>query len=203
MERTLSVVVGQGSLSHNSRKFLAENIDRSRVADNICYVHQKLEDVYLKLFEESRQQYNTKQKRKDRQIENYMEHVRMQKDKNLFYEVVFQVGDHADMNVKSKDGKLAEKILDQYMKSFTERNPTLYVFSAHLHMDESTPHLHIDYVPFTNGHKRSLETQTTLKGALAKLGFTGGTRVIQSRLNGKMQRKKSLQKLCLSMALRG
>ena len=71
---------------------------------------------------------------------------------------------------------MAEQILDEYMKGFIERNPTLYVFSAHLHMDEATPHLHIDFVPYTSGNTRGLETKNTLKGALEKLGFTGGTR---------------------------
>ena len=43
-------------------------------------------------------------------------------------------------------------------------------------MDEATPHLHIDFVPYTSGNTRGLETKNTLKGALEKLGFTGGTR---------------------------
>ena len=62
------------------------------------------------------------------------------------------------------------------MRGFQERNPTLRVFSAHLHMDEATPHLHIDFVPFTTGSKRGLDTRVSLKKALEALGFKGGTR---------------------------
>lgn len=62
------------------------------------------------------------------------------------------------------------------MDEFQARNPNLYVFSAHLHMDEETPHLHIDFVPYITGSKRGLDTRVSLKSALAAEGFTGGTR---------------------------
>lgn len=50
------------------------------------------------------------------------------------------------MSADSEEGQLAAAVLDEYMKGFQERNPQLRVFSAHLHMDEATPHLHIDFV---------------------------------------------------------
>ena len=50
------------------------------------------------------------------------------------------------------------------------------MFSAHLHLDEATPHLHIDFVPFTTGSKRGLDTRVSLKQALAAQGFKGGSR---------------------------
>lgn len=68
------------------------------------------------------------------------------------------------------------------MKGFQERNPTLRVFAAHLHMDETTPHLHVDFVPYTTGSKRGLDTRVSLKQALSALGFKGGTR-IETELN--------------------
>ena len=80
------------------------------------------------------------------------------------------------MSADSEEGQLAAAVLDEYMKGFQERNPQLRVFSAHLHMDEATPHLHIDFVPFTTGSKRGLDTRVSLKQALAAQGFQGGTR---------------------------
>ena len=80
------------------------------------------------------------------------------------------------MSADSEEGQLAAAVLDEYMKGFQERNPQLHVFSAHLHMDEATPHLHIDFVPFTTGSKRGLDTRVSLKQALAAQGFKGGTR---------------------------
>lgn len=87
-----------------------------------------------------------------------------------------QIGDKENMSAESENGKLARQILDEYIRRFQERNPNLKVFSAHLHMDEATPHLHIDFVPFTTGSKRGLDTRVSLKQALAAQGFKGGTR---------------------------
>ena len=80
------------------------------------------------------------------------------------------------MSAESENGELARQILDEYYRGFQERNPQLKVFSAHLHMDETTPHLHIDFVPFTTGSKRGLDTRVSLKQALAAQGFKGGSR---------------------------
>lgn len=68
------------------------------------------------------------------------------------------------------------QVLDEFIKSFQERNPYLKVFSAHLQIDDATPHLHVDFVPFTTGSKCGLDTRVSLKQALANQGFTGGTR---------------------------
>ena len=86
------------------------------------------------------------------------------------------MGNKDDMRADSDEGRLAAAVLDEYMSAFQERNPNLRVFSAHLHMDEATPHLHIDFVPFTTGSKRGLDTRVSLKQALAAQGFKGGTR---------------------------
>lgn len=90
--------------------------------------------------------------------------------------MIFQIGNKDDMNAKSEDGLLAKRILTEFMDEFQARNPYLYVFSAHLHMDEETPHLHIDFVPYITGSKRGLDTRVSLKSALAAEGFAGGTR---------------------------
>jgi len=81
-----------------------------------------------------------------------------------------------NMASKSADGQLAAKMLGEFMSGFQERNTYLKVFSAHLHMDEVTPHLHVDFIPFTTGSKRGLDTRVSLKQALANQSFTGGTR---------------------------
>ena len=80
------------------------------------------------------------------------------------------------MSAESENGQLARQVLDEYYRGFQERNSQLRVFSAHLHMDEATPHLHIDFVPFTTGSKRGLDTRVSLKQALAAQGFKGGSR---------------------------
>ena len=176
MKRTISAMRGKGSLSHNSRQFIAENVDSSRTPLNVEYRNEDIRTVYHELFDGALARYNEKQTRKDRVIEDYYEKIRMGKQEKLFEELIIQIGNKDDMNATSENGQLARQMLDEYMQSFQQRNPTLRVFSAHLHMDEATPHLHIDFIPFTTGSKRGLETRVSLKKALEALGFAGGTK---------------------------
>lgn len=176
MKRTISAMRGKGSLTHNRRDFIAENVDSSRTPLNIEYRNEDIRAVYHELFDNALARYNEKQTRKDRVIDDYYEKIRTGKQEKLFEELIIQIGNKDDMNASSENGQLARQMLDEYMQSFQQRNPTLRVFSAHLHMDEATPHLHIDFIPFTTGSKRGLETRVSLKKALEALGFTGGTK---------------------------
>ncbi len=176
MKRTISAMRGKGSLTHNRRDFIAENVDSSRTPLNVEYRNEDIRTVYHELFDDALARYNEKQTRKDRVIDDYYEKIRTGKQEKLFEELIIQIGNKDDMNASSENGQLARQMLDEYMQSFQQRNPTLRVFSAHLHMDEATPHLHIDFIPFTTGSKRGLETRVSLKKALEALGFTGGTK---------------------------
>lgn len=176
MKRTISAMRGKGSLSHNRRDFIAENVDSSRTPLNVEYRNEDIRAVYHELFDDALARYNEKQTRRDRVIDDYYEKIRMGKQEKLFEELIIQIGNKDDMNATSENGQLARQMLDEYMQSFQQRNPTLRVFSAHLHMDEATPHLHIDFIPFTTGSKRGLETRVSLKKALEALGFAGGTK---------------------------
>ena len=176
MKRTISAIVGHGSVNHNSRKFHAKNTDPERSHLNVTYCQKNIKAVYHELFDEALERYNAKQTRADRKIENYYEKIRSGKQEKPFHEIILQVGNKDDMRADSDEGRLAAAVLDEYMSAFQERNPNLRVFSAHLHMDEATPHLHIDFVPFTTGSKRGLDTRVSLKQALAAQGFKGGTR---------------------------
>ena len=176
MKRTISGMVGKGSVNHNSRKFIAENVDPDRTHLNIEYCNEPIHEVYHKLFDEALEQYNSKQTRADRKIPDYYEKIRAGKQEKLFHELILQIGNRDDTASGTETGDLAVKVLDEYFKDFRERNPNLYVFSAHLHQDEATPHLHIDFVPFITGSKRGLDTRVSLKQALAAQGFKGGTR---------------------------
>lgn len=169
-------MVGKGSVNHNNRKFRAENVDSERTHLNVDYCNENIKKVYHELFDEALQRYNEKQTRTDRKIENYYEKIRNSKQEKPFHELILQIGDKENMGAESENGELAKQILDEYYRGFQERNPQLRVFSAHLHMDEATPHIHIDFVPFTTGSKRGLDTRVSLKQALAEQGFKGGTR---------------------------
>ena len=169
-------MVGKGSVNHNSRKFKAENVDAERSYLNADYCNESIKKVYHELFDEALARYNAKQTRADRKIENYYEKIRSSKQEKPFHELILQIGDKENMGAESENGQLARQVLDEYYRGFQERNPQLRVFSAHLHLDEATPHLHIDFVPFTTGSKRGLDTRVSLKQALAAQGFKGGSR---------------------------
>ena len=176
MKRTISFMTGKGSVNHNSRKFHAKNTDPERSCLNVEYCNENVKDVYHELFDEALTRYNEKQTRSDRRIDDYYEKIRSGKQEKPFHEIILQIGDKDNMGAKTENGQLAAKVLDKYMWDFQRRNPTLRVFSAYLHMDEATPHLHIDFVPYTTGSKRGLDTRVSLKQALSALGFKGGTR---------------------------
>ena len=176
MKRTISFMPGKGSVNHNSRKFHAKNTDPERSCLNVEYCNENVKDVYHELFDEALTRYNEKQTRSDRRIDDYYEKIRSGKQEKPFHEIILQIGDKDNMGAKTENGRLAARVLDKYMRDFQRRNPTLRVFSAYLHMDEATPHLHIDFVPYTTGSKRGLDTRVSLKQALSALGFKGGTR---------------------------
>lgn len=173
---SISIELGKGVLNHNNRKFIADNVDKNRTKDNIEYENISLENAYHDLFDEALKRYNDRQKRSNRKIKNYLEHIQKGKQEKPFYEIIVQVGNKNDMGVNTHNKDLSKAILDEYMKEFQKRNHNLYVFNAHLHMDEATPHLHIDFIPFTTNSKRGLDTRVSMKQALSSQGFKGGTR---------------------------
>lgn len=179
-EKSISMCEGKGSLSHNNREFTAKNIDPSRTADNIVFVQQELGEAYHHLFDEAVEKYNARQKRNDRKIDDYFEHlfnrplgksfiVNANKQK-CFYEHLVYIGTKKDSGVGTPDAEITKECLREYMKGFQERNPNFYVFNAVMHLDESTPHLHIDYIPV--GHfKSGLEVRNAKNKALEEMNF--------------------------------
>lgn len=178
--KSISMCEGKGSLSHNNREFTAKNIDPSRTADNIVFVQQELGEAYHQLFDEAVERYNAKQKRKDRRIGDYFEHLfnrppsksvitGTNKHKS-FYEHLVYIGTRKDSGVGTPDAEITTVCLREYMEGFQQRNPNLYVFNAVLHLDESTPHLHINYIPV--GHfTRGLEVRNAKNKAMEEMGF--------------------------------
>lgn len=173
MKRTISGMIGKGSIAHNERKFIAENVDAARTIRNVVLQSENVKDIYHELFDEAIERYNAKQKRKDRKIEDYYEHIRTGKQEKVFHEVIFQIGNKDDTGCLSREGQIARLALLDFAKDFQKRNPQFRVFGIYLHMDEATPHLHIDFVPYVTGSKRGPDTRVSMKQALASRGFVG------------------------------
>ena len=186
-QKTISMCQGKGSLSHNNRAFAAKNIDSSRTADNITFVHQNLREAYDILFSDAVERYNARQKRNDRRIPDYFHHLFSREPsacvitgtnkQKSFYEDLVQIGTKDDTGVGTPDSEIAVACLREYMEGFSERNPNFYVFNAVMHLDEATPHLHIDYIPvghFSNG----LDTRNAMAKALEEMGYGKGANAI-------------------------
>ncbi len=187
-EKRISHCQGKGSLTHNNRKFSAKNVDEARTKDNVVYIEQPIEEAYKQLFDAAVERYNAKQKRADRKIKtSYYEHlfkrspaqsvVTSADKRKSFYEDVVQIGTMQDTGVGTPDAEIAAACLTEYMRGFQERNPNFYVFNAVLHLDEATPHLHIDYIPV--GHyKQGVDTQNGIAQALKEMGYGTGKEAI-------------------------
>lgn len=178
MARTISFVKGKGSIRHNNRDFTASNVDGSRSSMNITYVKKTVEEAYDDIFGEALREYNAKQKRNDRKIDNYLEKIKTSKNnEKVFYETVVQIGKRDDTGILDEDGNItdealqAKEVLDEYARTFQERNPNLILFNAVLHMDEATPHLHLDYIPVAHGYKTGLSTRNSLSKGLQEMGI--------------------------------
>ena len=169
---TISGMTGRGSIRHNNRTFSAANIDRSRTAQNVTFCREDLKQVYHLVFDEALAAYNAKKKKTRDKIPDYYEHIRQGKQEKLFHEVIFQIGNKDDCGCGSLDGDRAAAVLKEFAESFQERNPHLRVFNAVLHMDEATPHIHIDFVPVATEQTRGLQTRVSMKQALKQQGFT-------------------------------
>lgn len=173
---SISFVTGKGAIGHNNREFIHDNVDESRVKDNINYKEEKLHIAYEKCFGQAVKSYNERQTRNDRKINNYMKQIKDSgNNEKLFYENVIQVGDKYSHGFGSGNEQQAIDILDEYAKRFQERNPNLYVFNMKMHLDEASPHLHIDYIPVATGYKRGLDTRNSLTKAHANMGIPKGT----------------------------
>ena len=201
--RKISHAKGKGSINHNNRNHIYKNVDPSKTENNIFYAKENIEEAYQKCFGQALENYNAKQKRADRKIENYYTHLfgNARKDvvatstnkEKSFYEIVVGIGDKNSCAVGSANGELAAKVLDEYAKGFSERNPNFYVFNSVMHLDEKTPHLHIDYIPVADGYKNGFETRNSLSVALQKMGFGKNKNSINE---WRIQERKILRELC-------
>lgn len=186
-------MTGRGSIRHNNRSFSAANVDRSRSGQNVTFCNEDLKKVYHELFDEALAAYNAKKKKTRDKIPDYYEHIRQSKQEKLFHEAIFQIGNLIDCGCGSPGGERAAAVLKEFAESFQERNPHLRVFNMVLHMDEATPHLHVDYIPVATEQSRGLSTRVSMKQALKQQGFEGQGRK-QTEWNAWMEREKAALK---------
>lgn len=205
----VSMPQGKGSQLHNRREYekigkpIPDNIDSSKTAENITLVDRDIKEAYREIFGEALNKYNAKQKRADRKIEDYCDHIKKSKNgEKLFYEDVVQWGSKDDFQ-NPQTRERAKEALVKYVEGFEERNPNLKLIGAYIHMDEASPHLHLDYVPVAHGYSRGLSTRNSLDRAMKEMGFAPEN---ESRKNNatklwKESERSYFGEICRSMGL--
>ena len=187
-EKTISFRQGKGSLTHNNRTFIAENVHKERIKDNVTFISQPIQEAYQQLFSEATLRHNSQQKRNDRKFDDYYQHlfkhdysnnvIQSSNGEKSFYEDIMQIGTMKDTGCGTPDAETAKACLIEYMENFQSRNPNFYVFNAVLHMDEATPHLHFDYIPVGHCEGKKLDTRNSISKALEEMGFGKGKQAI-------------------------
>lgn len=161
------------NIKHNNRKLNEKemeknsHIDTNRSERNVDFTQKNLKEFYKEEFGEALENYNENQKRSDRKIKNYHDHIKKGKKTALQQEMIIQVGDKNDFTSEEKRDE-AVSILTEYYHDFQLRNPKLKVYNAVIHNDEASPHLHLNFVPVADGYKRGLEKQVSFDKAITQ-----------------------------------
>lgn len=175
MQLTGSISRGKTAEKHNTRECYRtrtpENIDRTRTRTNVVLENRTLEDVYAERFGAAAEAYNARQVEKghpERQIPDYLAKVRSDKKLQPMYEFVVQVG-----NIDEQaDAATARAIYEDWLVEFRERYGGHFAIKqAIIHMDEATPHMHVEIVPVAES-KRGLSVQNSLNKAISQCGFS-------------------------------
>lgn len=192
---SISFRVDNGVIEHNNRSIIAKNVDASRISDNITYTQVEIKEFYHQIFGEALAEYNAAQKRADKRIPDYYEHIKKSGKEKLFYEIVVEFGDVHSCGKSSDNWETAKQMLDEYMREFEKRNPNLKVFNAVMHLDEATPHLHVDFVPVAHKTVRGLPLKNSMSGALREQGFSSSNRFQNEWVSWEQQEQEEMSRI--------
>lgn len=195
---SISFRVDSGIIDHNNRSIIAKNVDASRISDNITYKQVELKEFYQQIFGAALAEYNAVQKRADKRIPDYYEHIKKSNKEKLFYEIIVEFGDVLSCGKSSDNWETAKQMLDDYMKDFEKRNPNLKVFNAVMHLDEATPHLHIDFVPVAHKTVRGLPLKNSMSGALREQGFSSTNRFQNEWVSWEEREQQEMTRILLA-----
>lgn len=164
------------SIKHNERKpedqkylkDIGKHIHWDKTAENEILVSKPIKEVYKDVFQKSVDEYNAKQRRKDRRIKNFYSKMRKDKSYDAQKEFIIQVGKKGQQlsDDPAQNDRLQKAVLETYLKKFEDEYPQLHVYSAVVHVDESSPHLHLAVVPEATGYKRGVAKKPSFSKAM-------------------------------------
>lgn len=171
--------------NHNLRKYRSSDYSR----DNILLLYgtgnlyKDVQEVYHREFDEAVRIYNENQKRKDRKIDDYFEHV-SELNQDMAVEIIFQCG---DKEFWEKHGDKAERM--EFVYSYTLRKlqefiPEFKVANAVIHFDEASPHMHVVGVPVYDGYKKGLSKRVSKRNVFTQEVLSG---VLQDKLRSEAE----------------
>lgn len=200
---SISFGQGRGSRYHNMRQYpdgkMPDNINPELTSENVVWKDETLRRAYTRIFGDAVKEYNAKQKRQDRKIKSYYAQIKNSKNKEkLFYEDVVQWGKMADYLEHPEYRQVAKECLLEYLEGFEERNPNLEIIGAYIHMDEASPHLHLDYIPVATGYSRGLKKRNGLTKALENMGIVvkGASKHDNASMVWKARERKVFGDIC-------
>ena len=164
------------SIRHNERKpedqkylkDIGKHIHWDKTAENAILVSKPIKEVYREVFQKSVDEYNQKQRRKDRKIKNFYSKMRKDKSYDAQKEFIVQVGKKGQQlsDDPEKNDRLQKDVLETYLSKFEDAYPQLHVYSAVVHVDESSPHMHLAVVPEATGYKRGVAKKPSFSKAM-------------------------------------
>jgi hypothetical protein len=205
---TISTHIGHDiSREHNLRDpaviLKEKHIDPQ--GEHETWIDKPLRQAYEEIFGEAVKKYNSG-KRSDRQIKDYYQKIKKDKQKHLAYELIVGVYNTPDENGTYPDyvePDKAKSILRQYLADFAERNPNLIVTGAYYHNDEQgQPHAHIDFIPVAYNCTRGLSVQTSQTAALNQLGFCDNGKKNTAWNQWREAENKHLESICHDFGVR-
>lgn len=149
-----------GKVNHHNLRQYDNNQELIRTIKGTNDIVKDVKDLYLDLFEDARLEYNNKQVRDDRQIDNYFNKIANDTKHDLACEIVIELGDMVYWDDKSLEEKY--KMVDVFEKQLDDLKkivPDFYIANATCHFDEHSPHLHIVGVPVKENCKTGLSRQ--------------------------------------------
>lgn len=183
---TFSVKMNKAAtnIPHNNRTLTEEeykqpaheHIIREKSSDNIVIRQSTIQEAYKEVFGEAVEEYNAKQKRKDRQIKDYYKHVYHSKTLDLQREMIIGLGNKEDWEKlgyekKKEAGQLLREVIEDFIK---DKKDHIHVYNAVVHLDEAgAPHAHINFIPLAHNYKNGLKTQPSWTKSLAQMGYPG------------------------------
>ena len=180
----------EGVVKHNLRKYKsegysAENITLIYGTNNLVY---DVKAIYHKEFDDALKAYNVNQKRADRKIENYFEHV-ANKEQDMAVELIIQVGDREYWKDHSNNKVFMKQIYSLILQELMRQLPQYVVANAVVHLDEDSPHMHVVGVPVATDYKRGLYKQVSKRKVFTKEVLS---LILQDNLRDFTNRKVSL-----------